>query len=1057
MARKRKKSSVRGQPDLEAIGLVLLALGIFVLGFLIPALPTGDLGRQLREFVTSRVGLGAYAVPWPALALGAVFLLRRSPKAWPRVLVGYATTALGLWGLLMLALPASSGGWGVSLRAALAGVAGVLAYTPAVVLVTLGIEMMLALPPTRILRRSLGVLLRATRGAFLTALAARNQAKVRAGFFADVALVRKAMNVLDRDLVALSKLYPGSAELDRWRQAVRDALAKLSDPNSGRLKEAQGDLKAWQGAVRDFARDRANEMSSQFRAEAARPPLDVAGLNAETDFGIWIKGLRAQLSDPVGEPLKTARALDGVRKALALDVATLGDRYRRLGRQRDLAEAGLKKMGPRELVRASEAHLRRLVDYREIEGDAATHDVAASLLEPWRGLSGALLRVKGDFPEDPEVGEFDEAVAADFKKRGREALGQLASWSEALEAVEARSRQRAATATVPAEVPEAMLVTAAAATAIGSAQVAAERLSTLLEEAPSPPVQPGGPAGDEPFDDPFVRYAEAEVGAESDTLLEDDSASVPSADSETEAAAGQAEPAAEAVIVIPDTDSASPPAEAEGEDLPDVVTVGGIPIQIPGLDLLDEGVEQIEDPAALAREVHGRVAKIDRTLSNFKLEGRVVSSIRGPTVTRFEVEPAPGEKISRFANLSDDLALAMAVGSVRIEAPIPGKSVIGLEVPNAKRDLTKFREAAESSSFRRSRARLPLILGKSIDGEMLVADLARMPHLLIAGSTGSGKSVAVNTLVGSLLYKFLPTELRFLMIDPKMVELTPYDGIPHQVRPVVTNPNDAARVLLGAVAHMERRYKMMSKIGAKNLDQYNEKARNLDMPELPFIVVIIDELADLMITSPKEVESAIMRLAQMARATGMHLVLATQRPSVDILTSLIKVNVPARVAFAVASGHDSRTILDTMGAERLIGMGDMLFYQPGLVKPVRVQGPFISEQEIATLAAFMRRQYFDDEFVEAYSSDFDPPALHEPEADGLIDWHDDKLRVAAEMVINEGQASVSRLQRRLQVGHARAGKLMDSLESLGVVGPHMGSKPREVILTIEDLRDVFGK
>ena len=482
-----------------------------------------------------------------------------------------------------------------------------------------------------------------------------------------------------------------------------------------------------------------------------------------------------------------------------------------------------------------------------------------------------------------------------------------------------------------------------------------------------------------------------------------------------------------------------------------------MPIQVPPNELLDSPQRSLEDPAAIAQEVQIRVRKIDETLSNFKLEGRVVSSVRGPTVTRFEVEPAPGEKISRFANLSDDLALAMAVGSVRIEAPIPGKSVIGLEVPNATRDLIRFREAAESPNFRRSKARLPLILGKSIDSDMVIADLARMPHLLIAGSTGSGKSVAVNTLIGSLLYKFLPTELRLLMIDPKMVELTPFDGIPHLLRPVVTNPNDAAGVLLGAVAHMERRYKMMSKIGAKNLDQYNEKARKLDMPEMPFIVIVIDELADLMITSPKEIESAIMRLAQMARATGMHLVLATQRPSVDILTSLIKVNVPARMAFAVSSGHDSRTILDTMGAERLIGSGDMLYYQPGMVKPLRLQGPFVTESEVTEVANFLRRQYFDDDFVEAYGSDFDPPMPDESSASGLIDWNDDKLRDAAELAIAEGQASVSRFQRRLGVGHARAGKLMDSLEALGVVGKHEGSKPRDVLVGIDELPNIFGK
>jgi len=492
-------------------------------------------------------------------------------------------------------------------------------------------------------------------------------------------------------------------------------------------------------------------------------------------------------------------------------------------------------------------------------------------------------------------------------------------------------------------------------------------------------------------------------------------------------------------------------------DVSDLPEVGGIPIQLPPIDLLDPLPPRGDDPEAQRREVKQRVRKIDETLANFNLQGRVVSSVRGPTVTRFEVEPAPGEKIARFANLADDLALAMAASSVRIEAPIPGKSVIGLEVPNTDRDLIRFREAANAPAFARARARLPLILGKSIDGEMIVADLAKMPHLMLAGSTGSGKSVAVNTLIASLIYKFLPTDLRFLMIDPKMVELTPFDGIPHLIRPVVTNPSDAAGVLLGAVSHMERRYKMMSRIGAKNLDQYNEKARNLDLPHLPFVAIVIDELADLMITSPKEVESAIMRLAQMARATGMHLILATQRPSVDILTSLIKVNVPARVAFAVSSGHDSRTILDAMGAERLVGNGDMLFYQPGLVKPVRLQGPFVSEDEMAGLAAFMRRQYFDDEFVEAYGDDFEPVAHDDSTASGLIDWNDDKLRTAAELVINEGQASVSRLQRRLQVGHARAGKLMDSLEALGVVGAHQGSKPRDVLIAFEELPDVFGR
>jgi len=436
----------------------------------------------------------------------------------------------------------------------------------------------------------------------------------------------------------------------------------------------------------------------------------------------------------------------------------------------------------------------------------------------------------------------------------------------------------------------------------------------------------------------------------------------------------------------------------------------------------------------------------------------VVSWSRGPTVTRFELEPAPGEKISRVQNLHNDLALALAAGSVRIEAPIPGKSVIGLEVPNTERELVRYSEAIQSGAFTRSKDTLPMVLGKSIDGEVWVRDLARMPHLLIAGSTGSGKSVAVNTLITSLLFKHLPTELRFLMIDPKMVELTPYEGIPHLVRPVVTNPADAAGVLLGAVAHMERRYKMMSQVGARNLEQFNQKMRAAGEATLPYLVIVIDELADLMITAPKEVEQAILRLAQMARATGMHLILATQRPSVDILTSLIKVNIPARMAFAVSSGFDSRTILDTYGAERLVGQGDMLFHQPGLPKPVRLQGPFLSEAEVHRIAAFLREQSFEDAFVAQYGSDFEGPLNQSSTSAevGDIDFGDPLLKKAAEIVIEEGYASVSRLQRRLSVGHARAGKLVDALEAMGIVGPHQGSKPREVLITRDQLPEYFG-
>ncbi len=978
---KRKKKTQTGSAfDLEALGLVLLAVGIFLLGLLVPLVPTGEWGRSLRSLATARVGWGAYVLPWPFLVLGALFLLRRNPKGWPRVLAGYLVFALGLWCLAMLAYPGVTGRWGAALRGYLAGAAGLLAYVPALFIATLGLDLLLGWTPTRLTRVLSRGSVDGVRRGFKGFMATRAKWKKKAAFRADVALARRDLNDLDKDLQALEGLYPGSAEVGKWRKSVAVSLKQLKKPTSAKLADIDHDLHAWQGAVADFARDRAKELSVYLRGEGV------------PDFSALVKRIKASFDDPVTESGPPAKALDGVRKTLALDLTALAERHRRALRERDLADAALKDMRPRDLVKASDEHNKRVELYRHFAADAAALETYADTLEPWRSLVGKHARLRAEFSAE-ELADYGETLAKELRSKGREVLVQLAGWQQALDSAELKARA----GPIPGDV----------------------EFEAELEADTSPREEAG-----EDFAD--------ESGADVDETM--------------------------GLEAVP-TDPLDPLEllDDENEPQPAIPAVGGIPIQLPATDLLEAAQRHGEDPALLAKEVQARVRKIDETLANFGLTGRVVASVRGPTVTRFEVEPAPGEKISRFANLSDDLALAMAVGSVRIEAPIPGKSVIGLEVPNANRDLIRFREAAEAGGFKRSRARLPLILGKSIDGDMVVADLARMPHLLIAGSTGSGKSVAVNTLVGSLLYKFLPTELRFLMIDPKMVELTPFDGIPHMLQPVVTNPNDASGVLLGAVAHMERRYKMMSKIGAKNLDQYNEKARNLDMPEMPFIVIIIDELADLMITSPKEVESAIMRLAQMARATGMHLILATQRPSVDILTSLIKVNVPARMAFAVSSSHDSRTILDSMGAERLIGMGDMLFYQPGMVKAARLQGPYIDESEIAALSAFLRRQYFDDDFGEAYGTDFDPPSLHESEASGLIDWNDDKLREAAELVINEGQGSVSRLQRRLSVGHARAGKLMDSLEALGVVGGHVGSKPRDVLVDMDELPNIFGK
>jgi len=1027
---KGKRTKKRVQLDLEAIGLVLLAGGIFVLGVVLPGLPTGQVGRSVGGALTDRFGWGAYGLPVPLLVLGGLFLLRRSPRWWPRLLAGYLLFAAGAWGVVVAVATTHTGRYGLALRAALTGAWGALAVVPALFLASVGLDLVLGRAPTFLTRSLLLAAVKGVRNLGKGLWRARRTAKERAAFRADVALVRKALQELDRDLHALSSLYPGSAELDRWRKEVQASIRRLAGrPEPDHLSDARADLKAWQSAVRDFARDRAAEMVELLKAEGARPPqdaVDAAGVAAgtvrATTFDGWARALKASLDDPVVGGAASARALDRLRKTLALDLTGLTERHRRVTRERDLDQRAMRGMSPRQLARASADHGRRLQEYARVEADAERLAADAAWLEPWRGLLEELDGVRASYPDVEEVGEFDRTLALELDRQAAEALPKLSGWQSALRAVAERAE------TTAREAREAVPV-GVTTEAGASAQGEAGATST----APgSDDVAPWfAPDGDDPFlaDEGLNGASVREHDPELEAALLDDG---------VEAATGE-------------------PDAGEAAGAGEVPEFGGIPIQVPPLTLLDEPEAAVEDRGALVTEHRERVKKIDETLSSFKLEGRVVAAVRGPTVTRFEVEPAPGEKIARFANLSDDLALAMAVGSVRIEAPIPGKSVIGLEVPNANRELVRFREAAESGSFRRAKARLPIILGKSIDGEMVVGDLSKMPHLLIAGSTGSGKSVAVNTLIGSLLYRFLPTELRLLMIDPKMVELTPFDGVPHLLRNVVTNPTDAAGVLLGAVSHMERRYKMMSKVGAKNLDQYNEKARNLDLPELPFIVIVIDELADLMITSPKEVESAIMRLAQMARATGMHLILATQRPSVDILTSLIKVNVPARMAFAVSSSHDSRTILDSMGAERLIGLGDMLFYQPGLVKAVRLQGPFVSEREVGSMSDFLRREFFDDDFVEAYGADFDPPSSFESDASGLIDWNDDKLRVAAELVINEGQASVSRLQRRLQVGHARAGKLMDSLEALGVVGAHQGSKPREVLIDFEELPNVFGK
>ncbi|MBX3141004.1 MAG: hypothetical protein KF875_09660 [Trueperaceae bacterium] len=1078
--RRERKRVEASRLDLEAVGLVMLAAGAFLVGVLLPFLPSGELGRTVRAALTGPLGVGAYALPVPLIVLGALFLVRRNPRWWPRATLGYVLATAGVWGVLAAAAPAAAGAWGASLRAWLGGAWGVLAAVPAVVVGSVGIDLLAGWPPTRLLRVALGGLVTALKGLWRWLVQVRTTAKRRAGFQADVAQVRRGLTDLTRDLDALAELYPGSDEVGRWKDDVQASKARLSAATLPVLREVRADLGAWQGAVAGFAKDRAEELGAQLDFEAARAPLGDDGRT--TTFEVWVATMKRLLGDGIGQRGRAADALDKLRQSLLLETTSLLERAKRLTRERDLERRAMKGMTPGQLANAQRSHHRRLASLRTVEAEAEGVDVVATLFEQWRPFIGEVHEALAEYPDSPVLADFHATLGAELEGKGRKLLGELGHVQDAFEAVVRRAElDRLEAERLAAEAARAEAAAAAAARAAVAAEAAGAGVRVEVGEAGG---WEGGAGGAAARSGPSTAWRggsheedEEPVGGDSDdqgierVLI--DGGEVPGTKREHGGERGERRLPARTVSagVVGERTPAQTgtpsqsgtPAQTgtpAGRGVPaagDLPEVGAIPITLPPIDLLDEPEAPPTDGRAAAQEHKARVRQIDDTLANFKLGGRVTAAVRGPSVTRFEVEPAPGEKISRFANLADDLALAMAVGSVRIEAPIPGKSVIGLEVPNAHRELVRFREAVETPSYRRAKARMPIVLGRSIDGEMMVGDLTRMPHLLIAGSTGSGKSVAVNTLVSSLLYRFLPTEMRFLMIDPKMVELTPYDGIPHLLRPVVTNPSDAAGVLLGAVSHMERRYKMMSKVGAKNLDQYNEKAKTLDLPPLPFIAIIIDELADLMITSPKEVESAIMRLAQMARATGMHLILATQRPSVDILTSLIKVNVPARMAFAVSSSHDSRTILDSMGAERLIGMGDMLYYQPGLVKAVRLQGPFVSENEIGRLADFLRRQYFDDDFVEAYGADFDPPPADESTASGLIDWNDDKLRAAAELVINEKQASVSRLQRRLSVGHARAGKLMDSLEALGVVGPHQGSKPRDVLVDLAELPNIFGK
>ena len=468
--------------------------------------------------------------------------------------------------------------------------------------------------------------------------------------------------------------------------------------------------------------------------------------------------------------------------------------------------------------------------------------------------------------------------------------------------------------------------------------------------------------------------------------------------------------------------------------------------QLPALNLLQKTI-RLKDPVG-RRELVSQADVLEETLASFGIEAKVINVHRGPTITRFEIQPAAGVKVSRIVNLADDIALSLAATGVRIEAPIPGKSAVGLEVANKAKATVYLREVLETEEFLGNQSKLAVALGKDIAGEPVIADMMEIPHLLIAGATGSGKSVCLNAIITSLLYKAKPNELKFLLIDPKVVELNIYNGLPHLLCPVVTDPRMAAQGLKNIVKEMEQRYQLFAAQGARDIVRYNELAIQKQEKPLPYVIVIIDELADLMMTSASEVEDTICRIAQKSRAAGIHLIVATQRPSVDVITGVIKANITTRIAFAVSSQADSRTILDMGGAEKLLGRGDMLYLPVGAAKPRRLQSTYIADEEVEKVVAHVLGQAMPvlrTDFLEATEGDEDGQPLE----------MDELLPEASRMIVESGQASISMLQRRLRIGYTRAARLIDDMEQLGIVGGFEGSKARKIQVTIGQLEEIL--
>lgn len=526
---------------------------------------------------------------------------------------------------------------------------------------------------------------------------------------------------------------------------------------------------------------------------------------------------------------------------------------------------------------------------------------------------------------------------------------------------------------------------------------------------------------------------------------------------------------ANTAIVSPEELQADPPELFQPEtEIPEkpVPTAPPVrPYQIPPMDFLQNGISRAGDPAA-EQEMKENAGILVDTLNSFGVSVRITGISRGPSVTRYEIQPAAGIKVSKITGLADDIALSLAAQGVRIEAPIPGKPAIGIEVPNNHKDTVSLREILESDSFKNAKSKLTFAVGRDIAGNAIVGDIARLPHMIIAGATGSGKSVCTNSIIMSILYHATPDEVKLILIDPKIVEFTVYEGIPHLLIPVVTDPKKAAGALNWAVQEMQRRYNLFAENSVRDLGDYNAAAAQpgSELEPMSQIVVIIDELADLMMTTSKEVEDAICRLAQKARAAGMHLIIATQRPTTDIITGLIKANIPSRIALSVMSQIDSRTILDTGGAEKLLGHGDMLYLPNGKIKPIRVQGCFTSTKEIEKVVAFIKAQTqsdYSDEIMEQVEQNIPVTKAEQKEMKAAAEANgapepgsdEDILERAIEVVVEAGQASTSSLQRRLKLGYARAARMMDELEQLGIIGPYEGAKPRKVLMSKEQLAE----